>query len=82
MLCDRVAVMSAAPGVVRDIIIVDVSRPRNFKSMSDPDFIRCLEKIWDLLRYEVDRAMRQNHPSGVDSRDKEGPRKPYVDWWD
>lgn len=82
MLCDRVAVLSAAPGVVRDIIIVDVPRPRNFKSMSDPDFIRCLEKIWDLLRYEVDRAMRQNHPSGVDSRDKEGPRKPYVDWWD
>lgn len=63
MLCDRIAVMSAAPGVVKSVIPVDVRRPRNFKSMSDPDFIRCMEKIWDLLRYEVDKAMRENRPS-------------------
>ena len=82
MLCDRVAVMSAAPGVVRDIVVVDVSRPRSFKSMSDPDFVRCLEKIWALLRYEVDKAMRQNHPSGGDQPEGNRPRKPYFDWWD
>ena len=82
MLCDRVAVMSAAPGIVRDIITVDVRRPRNFRSMSDPDFIRCLERIWDLLRYEVDKAMKQNHPSRLESPEGDRPRKPYFDWWD
>jgi len=79
MLCDRIAVMSAAPGVVKAVIPVDVRRPRTFKSMSDPDFIRCMEKIWDLLRHEVDRAMTQNHPSGVEQAPPER-RKTFFDW--
>jgi NitT/TauT family transport system ATP-binding protein len=77
MLCDRVAVMSSAPGVVKSVITIDVPRPRGIKSMGDPDFIRCLEKIWDLLRSEVDRAMRENHPSRVE----EPPPKKKHDWW-
>jgi NitT/TauT family transport system ATP-binding protein len=63
MLCDRIAVMSAAPGVVKSIVRVDVSRPRNFHSMRDPDFAGCMEKIWQLLHYDVDKAMREHHPS-------------------
>ncbi len=82
MLCDRIAVMSAAPGVVKSVISVDVRRPRSFKSMSDPDFIRCLEKIWDLLRFEVDKAMKENHPSRVENPEGQQRRKPYFDWWD
>jgi NitT/TauT family transport system ATP-binding protein len=62
ILCDRVAVMSASPGVVKSIVTVDLRRPRNFKSLLDPDYARCMEKIWDLLRYDVDKAMRANHP--------------------
>ena len=81
MLCDRIAVMSAAPGVVKAILSVDVRRPRTFKSMSDPDFIRCLEKIWDLLRYEVDKAMRENHPSQVERPEAATRRKSLFDWW-
>ena len=82
MLCDRVAVMSSAPGVVQSVISVDVRRPRTLKSMSDPDFVRCLEKIWELLRYEVDRAMRENHPSHVENPEPARPRKTFFDWWD
>lgn len=83
MLCDRVAVMSSAPGMVKSVIPIDVRRPRSFKSMSDPDFIRCLEKIWDLLRYEVDKAMKENHPSGGKLPEVESPRKrKFFDWWD
>jgi hypothetical protein len=26
--------------------------------MREPEFGKCMEKIWDLLRYEVDAAMR------------------------
>jgi NitT/TauT family transport system ATP-binding protein len=80
MLCDRVAVMSASPGVIKSVITIDLPRPRGFKSMSDPDFIRCLEKIWELLRSEVDRAMRENHPSRAE---EQAPprRKTIFDWW-
>jgi NitT/TauT family transport system ATP-binding protein len=63
MACDRIAVLSAAPAVVKNVITVDVPRPRNFRSMRDPDFGRCMEKLWDLLRYDVDKAMRVGHPS-------------------
>jgi len=81
MCCDRVAVMSSAPGVVKSVVSVDVRRPRSFKSMSDPDFIRCLEKIWDLLRYEVDKAMRENHRSHEENPEAETPRKKNIfDW--
>jgi NitT/TauT family transport system ATP-binding protein len=79
MLCDRVAVMSAAPGVVKSVVTIDVPRPRGIKSMGNPDFIRCLEKIWDLLRNEVDRAMRENHPSKVES--PPAPKKKHDGWW-
>lgn len=77
MLCDRIAVMSAAPGVVKSVITVDVPRPRNFKSMTDPDFGRCVEKIWDQLRYDVDKAMRGNHPSKTPDQEKNMRRKGY-----
>ena len=80
MLCDRVAVMSSAPGVVKSVITIDLPRPRGIKSMGDPDFIRCLEKIWDLLRSEVDRAMRENHQPYRE--EKPVPRKKTIfDWW-
>jgi NitT/TauT family transport system ATP-binding protein len=62
MLCDRIAVMSASPGVVKCVLPVDVPRPRTIRSMSNPDFARCVDKIWELLRYEVDKTMRENHP--------------------
>ena len=78
MLCDRVAVMSSSPGVIKSVVPIDVKRPRGFKSMSDPDFVRCMEKIWELLRSEVDRAMRENHPSRA--KEPPAPKKKH-DWW-
>jgi NitT/TauT family transport system ATP-binding protein len=65
MLCDRIAVMSTRPALIKDIVTVDVPRPRTMKSMRDPDFSLCMEKIWNLLRYEVDSAMREIQPAKV-----------------
>ncbi len=79
MLCDRVAVMSAAPGAVKTIIPINVRRPRNLSSMSDPDFVGCVQKIWDLLRYEVDRAMKQISPPEAGNPPQTQPRKSYFD---
>ena len=58
MLCDRIAVMSARPALIKEIVTVDLPRPRNMKSMRDPDFGKCMDRIWDLLRYDVEQAMR------------------------
>ncbi len=60
MLCDRIAVMSARPGLIKEVVTVDIPRPRTMKSMRDPDFAKCIEKIWGLLRYDVDSALMRN----------------------
>jgi len=81
MACDRIAVMSAAPGVIKSVITVDVPRPRNFRSMRDPDFGRCMEKLWDLLRFDVDKAMRAGHPSQTAEQEKSMRRKQDYGGW-
>jgi len=79
MLCDRVAVMSAAPGVVKSVVTVDVPRPRGMKSMSDPNFVRCMDRIWELLRSEVDKAMRENHQPRAEEPETHH-KKGFFDW--
>jgi NitT/TauT family transport system ATP-binding protein len=63
MLCDRIAVMSSRPGLVKEVISVDLPRPRTMKSMKEPAFGQCMERIWNLLRYEVDAVMRSQPSS-------------------
>ena len=59
MLCDRIAVMSARPGLIKEIVTVDIPRPRTMKSMRDPDFANCTDKIWQLLKYDVEDALER-----------------------
>src|SRR5215813_2714703 len=62
MLCDRIAVMSSRPGLIKSIVSVDVPRPRTMKSMKDPDFSDCMDKIWNLLKYDVEEALERGRP--------------------
>jgi len=62
MLCDRIAVMSARPGLIKSIVTVDVPRPRTMKSMRDPDFAGCMDKIWNLMKYDVEHALQRGKP--------------------
>jgi NitT/TauT family transport system ATP-binding protein len=80
MLCDRVAVLSAAPGIVKSIVTIDVPRPRNLKSMRDPDYGRCMEKIWNLLRYDVDKAMRESQPEPNAPEGARRPKSRFMGW--
>ena len=81
MLCDRIAVLSAPPAVVKSVITVDVPRPRTIRSMSSPDFARCVEKIWELLRYEVDKTMRQQESLKPARKEAEGRKKSFIGGW-
>jgi hypothetical protein len=49
--------------------------------MRDPDFGLCVDKIWDMLRYDVDKAMRAAHPSQTPEQEKDMRRKRDDDQW-
>jgi NitT/TauT family transport system ATP-binding protein len=56
-LADRVVVMTAGPGTVKDVYEIDLPRPRQVPEIRfDPAFIAIYEQIWGSLRDEVRRA--------------------------
>jgi NitT/TauT family transport system ATP-binding protein len=55
-LSDRIIVMTARPGRVKEIVEVDLPRPRNPDIRSDPAFLKIRDRLWDLLESEVKAA--------------------------
>ena len=60
MLCDRIAVLSARPALVKEVLTVEIPRPRTMRSMHNSDFAKCTERIWELLRHDVNSALERN----------------------
>ena len=56
-LSDRVVVLSARPGTVREIIDIDLPRPRKLSMKRTEPFIRLADQIWQLIEDEVLQAM-------------------------
>jgi NitT/TauT family transport system ATP-binding protein len=54
-LSSRVVVMSPRPGRVHEIIDVDLPRPRNDATRTDPRFVELTAYIWDTLRQMIVR---------------------------
>jgi NitT/TauT family transport system ATP-binding protein len=53
-LGDRVVVLSARPARVREILAVDIPRPRTVASViADPRFVELRDRCWRLLRKEA-----------------------------
>jgi NitT/TauT family transport system ATP-binding protein len=56
-LADRVVVMTAGPGTIKDVYEIDLARPRQVPEIRfDPRFVELYEEIWNTLRDEVQRA--------------------------
>ncbi|MGI8439215.1 MAG: ABC transporter ATP-binding protein [Thermoleophilaceae bacterium] len=55
-LADRIAVMTARPGRLKEVLEVGLERPRDER---DPRFHDLRDRLVDLLRDEVDRAFEQ-----------------------
>jgi NitT/TauT family transport system ATP-binding protein len=56
LLGDRIAVMSARPGRIKELIDVTFPRPRDASIKRSPEFQDLEERIWQLLRSEAQRA--------------------------
>jgi NitT/TauT family transport system ATP-binding protein len=56
-LSDKVVVMTAGPGTVKEVYEIDLPRPRQVPEIRfDPRFVELYEEIWNTLRDEVQRA--------------------------
>jgi NitT/TauT family transport system ATP-binding protein len=54
-LADRVVVMSARPGRVKDVFKVPFARPRNLSLKRDARFLELEDSVWKLIEEESDR---------------------------
>lgn len=52
-LADRVVVLSAHPGTVREVVAVPFGRPRDLHLKRTPEFGRLVDHIWSLIEDEV-----------------------------
>jgi NitT/TauT family transport system ATP-binding protein len=56
-LADRVIVLTARPGRVKEIIPVALPRPRDLSMKRIPEFTALVDRIWHLIEEEVKAAM-------------------------
>ncbi|MGH7323735.1 MAG: ABC transporter ATP-binding protein [Candidatus Rokuibacteriota bacterium] len=60
LLGDRIVLLTARPGRVSEIFVVDLGRPRGLEVRASQAYGLLLEKIWSRLRVEVVRAMSED----------------------
>ena len=59
LLGDRVVLMTAHPGTIKQTFPVDFPRPRSLELTSRPEFGQQTYAIWQALQSEVKRAMQE-----------------------
>jgi NitT/TauT family transport system ATP-binding protein len=61
LLGDQVVIMTARPGRIKEVIDIDLPRPRSPELINTPEFGRLYERILHSIREEVLNAMRQQN---------------------
>jgi NitT/TauT family transport system ATP-binding protein len=59
LLGDEVVVMTARPGRIKEVIPVNLPRPRSFDLVNTPEFGKLFDKAFHLIREEVTKAMAE-----------------------
>lgn len=52
-LADRVAMMTASPGRIREVMSLALPRPRTMMTLGHPHFVAAVKHIWSLLEKDV-----------------------------
>lgn len=58
-LSDRVVVMSARPGSIKEYFVNPLGRPRSEESRSSPEYLKARDHLWGLVKGEALKAMQQ-----------------------
>jgi NitT/TauT family transport system ATP-binding protein len=57
LLGDRIVMMSRRPGRIRDILPVDIPRPRQISSVrAHPHYLKLRNSIWEMLKQDLNQA--------------------------
>jgi len=65
-LADRVVVFSARPTKIREIVKIQISRPRPLSVKRTKDFLDYTDQIWEIIQEEVLKSMgREVEERGV-----------------
>jgi len=56
-LADRVIIFGARPGRVKDVLKIDIPRPRKLAVKRDRQFLEYEDKLWNLIEEEVKKTM-------------------------
>lgn len=56
-LSDRVVVMTFRPGVIKEVVPIELPRPRTSEVIATPEFGTYVGKLWTLLREEASQGM-------------------------
>jgi len=60
-LSDRVLVFGRRPGHIREIVPIDLPRPRALGLKRTPEFIRYVDHIWTLIEHDVRVSVLEEH---------------------
>src|SRR5919198_1281900 len=52
-LSDRVVIMTARPGRAKDMLVVQLPRPREYEMRLTPEFNEIKSRIWEVLKEEL-----------------------------
>jgi NitT/TauT family transport system ATP-binding protein len=63
-LSDRVVVFSARPAKIREIVKVDLSRPRSLTVKRSKEFLELADHVWNLIQDEVLKSMGREREEG------------------
>jgi NitT/TauT family transport system ATP-binding protein len=63
-LSDRIALLSSAPAVMREVIDIDIERPRTLETKSSESFGRHRTNIWRLLQSSEERTKEDVDETG------------------
>jgi ABC-type nitrate/sulfonate/bicarbonate transport system ATPase subunit len=64
-LSDRVVVFSARPAKIREIVKVNLPRPRSLNVKRNQEFLKLADQVWEIIQDEVLKSMGREREEGM-----------------